>query len=444
MQHRKYMEACISILVVSLIMFLSACLPRQGSSLIVHTHPASGEVLSAYGWVGISFSQPFQAETVGAAFSILPEVEGETFWQGSTFWFRPITAFEGERSYQARLSGDLRTTDGQTVTVNETWTFTIRQPEMIYYVPQGEGGEIWRAASDGAQAQPLSNTGGRVMDFSVDRSGNRIAFTVQNEVGGQDVWVMERSGVDQRLLVDCWQDPCGEPAWSMDRSAIAYTRQVDLTAQVWTVDVESGETAPLFSHKPAYGFSPAYSPDGRKLAYYDTTAQAITIMDLQTSEEKVVQRAMSGSGDWSPDGSQIIFTDLVPAHHEHFVDAYVYDLASQTVKPAFGESTGDTEFSQPRWHPNGNWAAVSLRPVNAAISKALWVLPLIKRDPILIDDNQSATFSAYQWDPWGESLLYQRYDLGGSEPRASIWRWDWRTRQRTLLIENGARPQWLP
>jgi Tol biopolymer transport system component len=290
----------------------------------------------------------------------------------------------------------------------------------------------------------LSDTNGRVLEFSVDRSGDWIAFTVQNQAGGQDVWVMDRRGEEQRILVDCGQESCGEPAWSMDRETVAYTRQDSEAAQVWTVDVESGETTHLFPRKPAYGFSPAYSPDGRKLAFYDTVAQAIRIIDLQTADEATVLRGKSDSGDWSFDGSQIIFTDHVAAHHEPFVEAYVYNLGTQTVSLAFGKAIQDTEFSQPRWHPNGNWVAVSLRPVNAAISKALWVLPLVERDPILIDGDQSATFSAYQWDPWGDSLLYQRYNLAGSEPRASIWRWDWKPRQRIMVIENGARPQWLP
>lgn len=439
-----YLKTSIRILLISILLSLTACLPRGESSLIEQTYPPSGEAISALGWVGVSFAQPMQAGAVEAAFSIQPETAGETFWQGSTWWFRPIRAFEREVTYQARLAGDLEAANGRSIAVDKTWTFTIRQPEIVYYVPQGQGGDIWHAASDGAQPQPLSETSGGVVDFSVDRSGNWIAFTAHNDAGGQDVWVMDRNGDDQRMLVNCEQDTCGEPAWSMDRATIAYTRQVDQAAQVWTVDVERGETAPLFPNKPAYGFSPAYAPDGRRLAYYDTTARAIIIIDLETSEETAVPREMSGAGDWSPDGTQIIFTDFLPAHHEPFVDAYVYDLASQSVKTAFGTTTGDTEFSQPRWHPNGQWAAVSLRPVNAAPSKDLWVLPLIERDPIVVDVDQSATFSAYQWDPWGDSLLYQRYDLAAAEPRASIWRWDWKTRARVRLVENGARPQWLP
>lgn len=435
----------------TILLLTAGCQSFSNPPLIAQIHPDPDPTLSAYGWVGVAFSQPMEPESVENAFFISPEVKGEFLWQDTTLWFRPIHPFAQDTTYQARLSGDLLTTSSEAIPVDKSWSFSVRQPALIYYVPMGESGEIWRLSPEDGSPFQLSQTGGQVLEFAVERSGEKIAFTVKNDSGGKDLWYMDRDGNNQQRLLECGQDQCSEPAWSMDTAWIAYTREVFnpeiggySPAQIWTVDVDSGETQALYQSEFAFGHSPAFSPDGKRLATYDTTQKAIRILELSTSQESAIPRTLSGSGDWSPDGKQILFTDVLPAENEPFVEIYRLDLESQNIQFALGEASTDTDFSQPRWSPDGNWIAVSLRPVNTGISRALWVLSLHGLNPILVDGDPSATFSAYQWDPWGENLVYQRTEFSSSGVDVSIWRWNWKTRQRELLIENGARPLWLP
>ncbi|MFN2302184.1 MAG: hypothetical protein ACK2TV_00485, partial [Anaerolineales bacterium] len=116
----------------------------------------------------------------------------------------------------------------------------------------------------------------------------------------------------------------------------------------------------------------------------------------------------------------------------------------RTRRCCFSSPSTDTEYSQPRWSPAGNWVAVSLRPVNTSINKALWVLRINSGESHLVSDEPSATFSSYRWDPWGDQLIYQRYKLNSANPQLSIWKWDWETQESSLLIENGGRAEWLP
>ena len=437
-----------SLILVSIV--LSSCQSRP-NRLISQSFPLPDEPLSAFGWVGVSFTEPMDHESVDKSFSISPPVGGEAFWQENAFWFRPIDPFVQDTVYTARLSGEVTTAEGRTASMDYTWEFTVRPPELLYFVPMDESGEIWRASADGGNPRPLTATGGAALEFAADRSGTWVAYSVLNNSGGSDLWLMDRDGADQRLLLNCGQDLCSEPAWSMDRVRIAYARVVYDTAaggydpaQVWTVDVASGETAQLYQSEIAFGHSPSFSTDGHKLATYDTTQNAIRVLDLQTSQESGIPRTLPGSGDWSADSSQILFTDVLAAENEPFVEIYIAYLASGDVDMAFETPSTDTDFSQPRWHPEGNWLAVALRPVNANITKALWVLPLSMGAPITVADDPSANFSAYQWDPWGKTLAFQRLVLSGSEPQISIWRWDWETREAVQIIEQGARPQWLP
>ena len=445
-QLRKNKQFRVQIIILLFIITLVPGCQRSGQEEI-QLFPTAGQQISVFGWVGASFSGPMEKSSVETAFSITPETDGQIFWQGDTLWFRPIQPFDAGVVYRARFSGEVRTADGKTFTIDHTWDFTARKPDLIYFVPNEEGGELWRFSLNENNAYQMSFTEGRVYDFAVDRMDGQVVFTVMNADGGRNLRVMERDGEEQRLFLDCNRDLCGEPAWSTDGQTIAYTREMYLEdngsyqlGQVWTVDLESGQTSQLYQSEFAFGHSPSFSPDGQRLAFYDSNNYGIRILDLATSQESIIPRTIPGAGDWSPDGSKIIYTDLVPAENEPFVAVYVVDLETKVVERVLSEGGSDTDYSQPRWAPDGERVAVSLRPVNANISKELWVLRLDGLVSRKITNDRTATFTTYQWDPWGERLVYQRYELGTGE--TSIWLWE--DGENKQIVENGARPQWLP
>ena len=435
------------ILVTICIIALSGCQSRQNAKIIERVLPSDSSKVSAYGWVGTSFVETMDKATVENAFTLTPNTQGKTFWAGDTFWFRPIQAYETDTTHQASLSGEVVTTEGTSFDVDQTWSFTIREASLLYFVSAGRGGEVWRAQPDGSDPNQLTLTDNNVFEFASDRTGETIVFTYQNTAGGRDLWLMDRDGEDQRLLLNCGQDLCNEPAWSTDGQTIAYTREIYFEeeggfqpGQIWTVDVENGQTSQLYQSEFAYGHSPSFSPDGEKLASYDTVNNGIRILNLTSSQESIIPTAIPGSGDWSSDGSKIIFTDLVAAENEPYIAVYTLDFNTNEIEQVLDEGAGDTDFSQPRWSPDGERVAVSLRPVNSNISKTLWVLRLDGSFSRQISDDMSATFTAYQWDPWGERLVYQRYDLSSAD--SSIWIWE--AGESIQIIEKGARPQWLP
>ena len=415
--------------------------------MVAQTYPESNGQIGAYGWTGVRFSQPMVKDSVEETFSISPEVDGEIFWQEDTLWFRPIQTFDPNFTYQAQLAGEINTVEGEIYNLDTTWSFTIRDPALIYYVPADQGGEIWKAQADGSDPSRLTDTGNNVLEFSPDRTGQSIVFTHQNPTGGRDLWLMDRDGQNQRLLLNCGQDRCNEPAWSTDGQIIAYTREVFSEEEggyqpgrVWTLDIDGGQTNQLYQSEIAFGHSPSFSPDGKKLASYDTFNNGIRILDLTSSQESIIPTLIPNSGDWSPDGSKIIFTDLVGSENEPHVAVYILDLNTNEIRQVLSEGAGDTDFSQPRWSPSGERVAVSLRPVNSNISRTLWVLHLDGQISRQVSEDLSATFTSYRWDPWGERLVYQRYDLGSAN--SSIWLWD--SGETAQIIENGSRPQWLP
>jgi TolB protein len=100
--------------------------------------------------------------------------------------------------------------------------------------------------------------------------------------------------------------------------------------------------------------SPAWSPDGKKLAYvsFETRRPAIYLQTLSTGErERLVQfPGINGAPAWSPDGSKLAMTLSKDGNPE----IYVLDLVSRQLKRLTESVAIDTE---PAWSPDGNTIA---------------------------------------------------------------------------------------
>ena len=410
--------------------------------------PAEDAQAGIYGPIGIQFSQPMDQTSVEAHFSLSPTVSGHFDWEEDTLWFFPDTMLDPDQEYQLSLSAGAKSANNRTLLESQQWTLSIRSPDILYLVPGDHGGELWLWDTTLQTTQPLTNTGSRIIDYSPNHTGEWIAYSVENEEGGSDLWLVNRKGTEHKLLLSCRPDYCSQPDWSPDGKWIAYTRQAYdpdkgllQASRVWTVNVDSSETTPLYENEDSLGQMPSFSPDGTKLASYDTVLDGIRILNLETSEETIVQTSLEEMGDWSADGKSLLFINLLPSALEPEVMIYIADLENESIMQALGGDAEATSFSQPRWTPDGTWIAVSLRPINSTANKALWVLKTDGSDAVSVSDDLSASFSSYHWDYWGKRLIYQRLSFS---LQPSVWIWDMETGEKQLLIGEAARPQWLP
>lgn len=97
--------------------------------------------------------------------------------------------------------------------------------------------------------------------------------------------------------------------------------------------------------------SPAWSPDGRRLAYvsFETRRAAIYVQDLYSGRRERVAMfsGINGSPSWSPDGSRLALTLSRDGNPE----VYVLDLATRQVQRVTNSSAIDTEAT---WSPDGS------------------------------------------------------------------------------------------
>jgi Tol biopolymer transport system component len=137
-----------------------------------------------------------------------------------------------------------------------------------------------------------------VLDYAVNADGTTIVYAALREDGGADLWVMDADGSDGRRLLACPEAQCAAPAWSPDGRRIAYERREAAgdgfgAPRIWLLDPGSGETTPLFANEERTGFAPRWSPDAQRprLAYVDEAESAVRIYDFGDGSSTLVPTA---------------------------------------------------------------------------------------------------------------------------------------------------------
>lgn len=105
-----------------------------------------------------------------------------------------------------------------------------------------------------------------------------------------------------------------------------------------------GENHRSILNSPHPLLSPAWSPDGKKIAYVsfeDRTQSAIYIQNIEEgSRTKVISRqGINGAPSWSPDGTRLAVT----LSHEGNADIYIMQLESSSLQRITDSDAIDTE-----------------------------------------------------------------------------------------------------
>ncbi|ARU64263.1 Tol-Pal system beta propeller repeat protein TolB [Histophilus somni] len=140
----------------------------------------------------------------------------------------------------------------------------------------------------------------------------KIAYVVQKNGGSKpyQVRVADYDGHNQFIVYSSSQ-PLMSPAWSPDGSKLAYVSFENRKSQLIVHDLQSGARRVIAAF-PGHNGAPAFSPDGSKLAFASSKDGVLNIYVMNLGSGTISQLT-SGAGNntepsWSPDGQSIIFT----------------------------------------------------------------------------------------------------------------------------------------
>jgi TolB protein len=153
-----------------------------------------------------------------------------------------------------------------------------------------------------------------------------------------------------RIADAIYQDLTGEPGIFATR--IAYVTSAGRNARVaLRVADADGFNAQTIVDSAEPIMSPAWSPDGRKLAYvsFEGRQSAVYVQDLASGRRERVANyeGINGSPAFSPDGGKLAMTLSKGGN----ADIYVLDLASRQLTQLTDHYAIDTE---PAWAPDGS------------------------------------------------------------------------------------------
>jgi TolB protein len=149
--------------------------------------------------------------------------------------------------------------------------------------------------------------------------------------------------------------PLMSPAWSPDGRRLAYVSFEDNRARIYVQTLRTGNRA-IVSQRAGVNGSPAFSPDGRKLALTLSRDGNLDIFTLDLTTQVLIQITRNSAVDteptWSLDGEHIYFTSDRAGRPQ------VYRVVAEAGQRAERVTFEGTYNARPRISPNGEEMAV--------------------------------------------------------------------------------------
>jgi dipeptidyl aminopeptidase/acylaminoacyl peptidase len=240
----------------------------------------------------------------------------------------------------------------------------------------------------------------------------------------------------------------GAPTLSPDGQWVLYTltsrdmqdEALPATGQVWRVRIDGTDNFQL-TRGNADSRSPAWSPDGRLIAFLSARSE-----DADAKSQVHMMRADGGevwrvtehvesvtNFSFSPDGTKLLFSardelaEEVRERRELKDDAEVVDDAYQMVHFWIHDlETNETDrltegsftVGNPDWSPDSRWVAYERRPnpsSNVGWQSDIWVIELETGMARQLYENVGSDRSP-QWSPDGQTVAYASKSVAGAGP----------------------------
>ena len=379
--------------------------------------PSESGLIGGRGPVEVRFQQAMERFSVESRLSFEPVWQGKWRWlDDRTIRFFPNSTLSEETSLKLVLAEGARSQDGRMLRQMFEVNLRIRPASLVFLSDPLYSPELLHLDPLSGETHAITASAGRVFDFAVSPDGEKIAYSRINLRDGSDLILINRDGSKEKVLVECGDFACIEPAWTIDGRFVAYTRyESGLTAsliegigKIYIVDVESGLSNLLFNNPGLYGSLAVFSPEGSMVSFYDFVEQAIRLVNLQDGSSSIIPSRLAGRGSWSPDGSVLIVADWDGEGTIPTSTLFRLDLQTRSVSRFFDESFEVLGVSLPVWSPDGELVVCGVQTQNPQEGKQLWLFDRNGKPILQITNDPQMNYSSYQWSPDGQRVVFQQ------------------------------------
>ena len=193
----------------------------------------------------------------------------------------------------------------------------------------------------------------------------------------------------------------GIMACASEGKGIVYVSEEDGNAEIYLVDPDSGESAPVERLPSSTESGPRWSPDGKYVAFVSGQSDDLNIRVASVDAEEAPRSLTSAEGNeesprWNADSDQVAYATDLDGHS----DVYVIPLEGGSPVRI---TSGDTEEFLGDWSPDGQWLVFTRR--GSEESRGLWL-----RNPAGVNLFQLTGEDDVGpvWSPDGDAIAFVR------------------------------------
>lgn len=241
-------------------------------------------------------------------------------------------------------------------------------------------------------------------------AATRIAF-IRRAGRGYELVAVDYDGANPQRIVTS-PTMIYSPAWSPDGRKIAYAvRNASARVELHERDLATGRVR-VISSRPELSYTPAYSPNGKRLAFAVSVGGTYTeINDYDLEQGCCVRRISRGprydlNPTYSPDGTRIAFlSDRVGSPH-----IFVMPAEGGSASMLTPYNTERVKFTAPSWSPTSSEIAFSGQSRGGfQIMIADARRPGVAKQVTSSGDNEDPS-----WAPDGRHIVFSSTGTGGS------------------------------
>lgn len=236
---------------------------------------------------------------------------------------------------------------------------------QLHDVPFGEVKEMGRFPipdpDDPGFRMAVHRVSDRIVEWATGEPGTaatRVVFRMSRGGGPLELWIVDSDGENLRMLTD-HGDVVWSPAWSPDGSRVAYSAYDEgARMRIYEVEPATGETRILEIEREGLLMTPAYHPDGSTMAFAVRSGTRSGLYTYNIERGCCLTNLTEGarvdtSPTYSPDGERLAFNSnrlgsAVPQIYLMSADGGEADLISPY---AYGQQG---YYTSPDWSPRGD------------------------------------------------------------------------------------------